>query len=102
MEEAEASNTGSSSANSADSAKPGVADGRTPNLRNAAKIRDVYERAVSNIPPIPDKRYWRRYLYLWLNYTCYEELTACDVNRLVTSAALGHLCCHLGPSACGL
>lgn len=37
-------------------------------------VRDVYERAIANIPPIQEKRHWRRYVYLWINYALYEEL----------------------------
>ena len=36
--------------------------------------RDVYERAISNIPLVKEKRHWRRYIYLWINYALYEEL----------------------------
>ncbi|KAF7255447.1 hypothetical protein EG68_07388 [Paragonimus skrjabini miyazakii] len=45
------------------------------------QTREVYERAVANVPPIKEKRYWRRYIYLWLNYAIYEELTAGDIER---------------------
>lgn len=37
-------------------------------------VREVYERAIANIPPIQDKRHWKRYIYLWINYALYEEL----------------------------
>lgn len=37
-------------------------------------VREIYERAISNIPPIQEKRHWRRYIYLWINYGLYEEL----------------------------
>lgn len=30
------------------------------------RTRDVYERAIANVPPAADKRLWRRYVYLWL------------------------------------
>lgn len=40
----------------------------------ADAVRDVYERAIANIPPIQEKRHWRRYIYLWINYALYEEL----------------------------
>ncbi|GER26829.1 pre-mRNA-splicing factor CLF1 [Striga asiatica] len=45
------------------------------------KIEDVYERAIACIPPSQEKRYWRRYIYLWINYVLYEELDAGDVDR---------------------
>ena len=96
------------------------------------KIRDVYERAIAQVPPVREKRYvcfncmyvfmyvcmyvgcmlllppppfhlrtmiddpspsvlfcmyvhthrfWRRYIYLWINYALFEELQASDVER---------------------
>ncbi|KAI8816104.1 uncharacterized protein EV422DRAFT_572167 [Fimicolochytrium jonesii] len=45
------------------------------------KIRDVYERAISNVPPINEKRFWRRYIYLWIFYAVWEELEAKDAER---------------------
>lgn len=44
-------------------------------------IRRVYERAIANIPPRKDKRLWRRYIYLWIYYAVFEELTAEDMER---------------------
>lgn len=29
------------------------------------KVREVYERAIANVPPAEQKRYWQRYIYLW-------------------------------------
>ena len=34
---------------------------------------DVYERAVSHVPPLLEKRYWTRYIYLWIYYALFEE-----------------------------
>ncbi|KRZ52073.1 Crooked neck-like protein 1 [Trichinella nativa] len=48
---------------------------------DADLIRDTYERAVSNVPPKPVKIYWKRYIYLWINYAVYEELEANDMER---------------------
>ncbi|KAK6947886.1 HAT (Half-A-TPR) repeat, partial [Dillenia turbinata] len=45
------------------------------------RIREVYERAIANVPPADEKRYWQRYIYLWINYALYEELDAGDVER---------------------
>ncbi|KAJ7544640.1 hypothetical protein O6H91_09G087500 [Diphasiastrum complanatum] len=45
------------------------------------KIREVYERAIANVPPAEEKRYWQRYIYLWINYALYEELEAEDMER---------------------
>ncbi|RLN54707.1 hypothetical protein BBJ29_008128 [Phytophthora kernoviae] len=41
-------------------------------------VREVYERAIANVPPIPEKKYWRRYIYLWIKYALFEELLAAD------------------------
>ncbi|KAJ8436578.1 hypothetical protein Cgig2_031519 [Carnegiea gigantea] len=41
----------------------------------------VYERAIANVPPGEEKRYWQRYIYLWINYALYEELDAQDTER---------------------
>lgn len=38
--------------------------------------RDVYERAVANVPPAAEKKLWRRYIYLWIYYAVFEELIA--------------------------
>jgi len=43
-----------------------------------ARSRDIFERAVINVPPVSEKRFWKRYIYLWLNYAIFEETTACD------------------------
>eukprot|EP00386_Alphamonas_edax_P015313 GDKI01046813.1.p1 GENE.GDKI01046813.1~~GDKI01046813.1.p1 ORF type:complete len:701 (+),score=256.80 GDKI01046813.1:78-2105(+) len=45
------------------------------------RIRDVYERAVANIPPLMEKRYWKRYIYLWINYALFEETQTGDAER---------------------
>lgn len=34
----------------------------------------MYERAVAQVPPSDEKRHWRRYIFLWLNYALFEEL----------------------------
>ena len=43
--------------------------------------RKVYERAIANIPPKKEKRFWRRYIYLWVSYAVFEELDAQDFDR---------------------
>ena len=45
------------------------------------QVRALYERAVGNVPPGQEKRYWLRYIYLWINYALYEELEMEDVER---------------------
>jgi crooked neck len=48
---------------------------------NAAAVRAVYERAVQHMPPVLEKLYWRRYMYLWLCWALYEEIDANDASR---------------------
>ncbi|KAI8069529.1 hypothetical protein BC940DRAFT_297956 [Gongronella butleri] len=45
------------------------------------RIRDVYERAIAQVPPADEKRFWRRYIYLWINYALFEELETEDINK---------------------
>ncbi|KAJ8309533.1 hypothetical protein KUTeg_014407 [Tegillarca granosa] len=49
--------------------------------QNIEQVRDTYERAIANIPPSQEKRHWRRYIYLWINYALYEELETEDYDR---------------------
>jgi crooked neck len=30
------------------------------------RIEELYERAISNIPKVNDKLFWKRYIYLWI------------------------------------
>lgn len=59
--------------------------------RDADRIRDVYERAVAQVPPTQEKRHWRRYIYLWIFYTIWEEMEGQDVERTrqIYNTALG-------------
>jgi len=43
-------------------------------LGDKDRVRDVYERAIANIPPTKEKRHWRRYIYLWVFYALWEEM----------------------------
>lgn len=45
------------------------------------QIRDAYEKAIAQIPPISEKYYWRRYIYLWIYYALFEELKAVDMDK---------------------
>uniref|UniRef100_A0A6M2DU41 Putative cell cycle control protein crooked neck n=1 Tax=Xenopsylla cheopis TaxID=163159 RepID=A0A6M2DU41_XENCH len=51
------------------------------NEGNVDVIRETYERAIANVPPTKDKHFWRRYIYLWINYAVFEELNTWDVER---------------------
>jgi len=48
---------------------------------NAPRVRAVYDRAVAAVPPAPEKRLWRRYIYLWIKYAVFEEMVAQDFDR---------------------
>ena len=48
---------------------------------NAVAVRAVYERAVLNVPPVNEKPYWRRYIYLYICWALYEELICNDLTR---------------------
>jgi len=45
------------------------------------RVREVYERAIAERPPIAEKRFWKRYIFLWISYAVYEELGAKDIER---------------------
>ncbi|PHH53087.1 Pre-mRNA-splicing factor clf1 [Ceratocystis fimbriata CBS 114723] len=45
------------------------------------RARDVYERAIAQIPPVEEKRYWRRYIYLFIFFALFEEEIAQDIPR---------------------
>ncbi|CAG8950903.1 hypothetical protein HYFRA_00003120 [Hymenoscyphus fraxineus] len=45
------------------------------------RVRDVYERAIAQIPPTQEKRHWRRYIYLWVFYAIWEEMESKDTER---------------------
>ncbi|KAF5357117.1 hypothetical protein D9756_006795 [Leucocoprinus leucothites] len=48
----------------------------------ASRVREVYERAVAQVPPGGEKRHWRRYIFLWLDYALFEEIETKDYNRV--------------------
>jgi crooked neck len=50
-------------------------------LGDVDRVRDVYERAIAQIPPTQEKRHWRRYIYLWIFYAVWEEIESKDVER---------------------
>lgn len=50
-------------------------------LGDLDRVRDVYERAIAQIPPTQEKRHWRRYIYLWIFYAVWEEMESKDVER---------------------
>ncbi|GLB39792.1 putative pre-mRNA-splicing factor CLF1 [Lyophyllum shimeji] len=57
--------------------------GATPEEKEAAagRVREVYERAVAQVPPSTEKRHWRKYILLWLNYALFEEIETKDYTR---------------------
>ena len=62
-------------------------EGVTQDEEQAAitRVREVYERAVAQVPPGGEKRHWRRYIFLWLNYALFEEI----------ETKVSHRLCHL-------
>ncbi|KAF9781226.1 TPR-like protein [Thelephora terrestris] len=45
------------------------------------RIREIYEKAVAQVPPGNEKRFWRRYIFLWLDYALFEEIETKDYER---------------------
>jgi crooked neck len=39
------------------------------------KIAHLFERAIQYVPLVKEKKYWKRYIYLWIFYAAHEELT---------------------------
>ncbi|KAF9269435.1 pre-mRNA-splicing factor CLF1 [Marasmius fiardii PR-910] len=58
-------------------------EGATADEEEAAigRVREVYEQAVAQVPPGNEKRHWRRYIYLWLDYALFEEIETKDYER---------------------
>ncbi|KAG7094903.1 NineTeen Complex (NTC) component [Marasmius oreades] len=58
-------------------------EGATANEEEAAvgRVREVYEQAVAQVPPGNEKRHWRRYIFLWLDYALFEEIETKDYER---------------------
>ncbi|KAJ6525605.1 hypothetical protein B0H19DRAFT_1007731 [Mycena capillaripes] len=58
-------------------------EGATTDEEEAAvvRVREVYERAVAQVPPGTEKRHWRRYIFLWLDYALFEEIETKDYSR---------------------
>lgn len=45
----------------------------------SAKVRDLYERAIANIPPIAEKKYWRRYIGFFFGNVIVNMICEYDV-----------------------
>jgi len=54
------------------------------------RARELFERAIAQVPPSSEKRSWRRYVFLWIKYAVFEELDCNDIvrARAVCKAAL--------------
>lgn len=50
-------------------------------LGDVERTRDVYERAIAQVPPTQEKRHWRRYIYIWIFYALWEEMENKDIER---------------------
>ena len=77
LEESEVVGARGSSGSSAAAAAAAAA----PTAPQLARAREVYERAIAAVPPVAEKRFWRRYIYLWIGYAVFEEVTARDAPR---------------------
>lgn len=42
-------------------------------------VRSTYERAICNIPPVKTESAWGRYIYVWISYATWLELTCNDL-----------------------
>lgn len=49
--------------------------------KDFAEIRKTFEEAVSQVPPANEKRYWKRYIYIWIMYASWEELDSKDIEK---------------------
>ena len=67
-----------------DAYRSAVADGIEVE-KAANKVREVYERALAQVPPSTEKRHWRRYIYLFINYALFEETETKVSSMLATS-----------------
>jgi crooked neck len=45
------------------------------------RARELYERFIAYIPQTGDKKFWKRYIYLWLFYAQFEEVKSKDIAR---------------------
>lgn len=61
----------------------------------SSEVEDLYERAIANVPQEHlEKDAWRRYIYLWVFYACYEELVMKDKEK---ASAIYKLCLSIIP-----
>ncbi|GAC93530.1 hypothetical protein PHSY_001095 [Pseudozyma hubeiensis SY62] len=49
--------------------------------QSTKRVREVYERAIAQVPASQEKRDWRRYIFLWLRYALFEEIDTHDYDR---------------------
>jgi crooked neck len=54
--------------------------------QSIGRVREVYERAVAQVPPGNEKRFWRRYIFLWLDYALFEEIETKVLISVITPA----------------
>ncbi|KAK1444747.1 pre-mRNA splicing factor [Babesia gibsoni] len=59
-----------------------IAEGM-PNESNTARVCELFERAISCIPEVDDRRLWRRYSYLWISYAIFSEITLKEPERAI-------------------
>ncbi|SBT01579.1 splicing factor, putative [Plasmodium malariae] len=49
--------------------------------KSIVRIRELYERAICVVPLVSNKKFWKRYIYIWINYSIFEELYAENIER---------------------
>lgn len=52
-------------------------------ISDSTRIREVYERALANIPPVAEKVAWTRYVYIWISFAIWIELSCADIDGAI-------------------
>ena len=49
---------------------------------DTAAVRALFERGVAAVPKVASKRAWKRYIYIWIYFAVWEELSMHDTARV--------------------
>ena len=49
---------------------------------DTAAVRALFERGVAAVPKVASKRAWKRYIYIWIYFAVWEELSMHDMDRV--------------------
>ncbi|KAH9251792.1 hypothetical protein BASA81_010235 [Batrachochytrium salamandrivorans] len=58
-------------------------------LGNCDKVRETYAQAQSHLPAQQEKRFWRRFVYLFVFESLFEELVMKDLDRAASALGRG-------------